>query len=202
MSFVSRILILASCFFAVALASAKDREETVFVFQNRKVSFVLPDNLGFASTKDDSGRMTVRVADQKEKVSLQITFLEDPENQFTTELTRKEFMAETFHDHVASSVEKTMEFEELDPKFGKGTYCVFTDASLVGKTKFPRGEYLHVVAGVKAWPGVAAVFSFFCNDTKSKEYEAVMHLLRESVQEQPLYPIPLSSAPPSTKPRS
>jgi hypothetical protein len=201
MSSVSRTLLLVSFFFAAALAFAKEREETVFVFQNRKVSFVLPENLGFASTKDDAGRMTVHIADQKEKVSLQMTFLADLDEQFTSARSRKELMADTFRDNVENSVEKAMQFEELEPKFGAGTYCVFTDARLAGKAKLPRGEFLHATTGVKAWPGVAAVFSIYCNDTNSKEYQAVMNLLRDSVQEKPLYPIPVNASP-SSKSRS
>jgi hypothetical protein len=96
---------------------------------------------------------------------------------------RKEKMVELFQEYVDSSVEKAMQFEELDPRTGAGTYCVFTDASLVGKKKFPPGEFLHFTTGLKAWPGVLAIFRVFSNDTTSAEYRAAMKMLRESVQE-------------------
>ena len=35
----------------------------------------------------------------------------------------------------------------------------------------------------KAWPGVVAVFTLFSNDTTSKEYQGVMNMLRDSVEE-------------------
>lgn len=80
-----------------------------------------------------------------------------------------------------------MQFEELRPKVGAATYCVFTDAKLVGKPpgEYPPGEYLHVTAGVKAWPGIVATFTLFSNDTKSEAYQALLKVLRESVHEKP-----------------
>jgi hypothetical protein len=84
---------------------------------------------------------------------------------------------------VEGSVEKAMQFEELDPKVGAGTYCVFTDANLVGKAKLPPGEFLHSTTGLKAWPGVVAVFTLLSNDTTSHEYTSVMKMLRTSVEE-------------------
>ena len=170
---------------AASAAIAKTHEETVFLFENRKVEIAVPDGFGIASSKDDNGLMTVRVADRKEKVSLQITFAPDPESRLAAERDRKEKMVELFHDYVEGSVEKAMQFEELAPRIGAGTFCIFTDASLAGKSKPPAGEFLNYTAGLKAWPGVVAIFTLFSNDTKSKEYLGVMEMLRDSVQEQP-----------------
>ena len=85
-----------------------------------------------------------------------------------------------FPDHIFP--QSLLQFEELDPRVGSGTYCVFTDARMVGK-KIPRGEYLQTTTGLKAWPGVVAVFTLFSNDTTSPEYREVMTMLRESVTE-------------------
>jgi hypothetical protein len=172
-----------------ARAAAKPQEETVFLFENRRVIVLVPDGFGFASTKDPRGMMTVEIGHPKDKVRLTITFLPDPEQAFMTARTRKEFINEQYGEFVESSVEKAMQFEELDPKFGAGTFCVFTDEKLVGKSKFPPGEYLHFVSGVKAWPGVAAVFRLFTNDTQSKEYQAILAMLRTSVAENVLSPL-------------
>jgi hypothetical protein len=169
----------------VTTGFAKEQVETVFLFQNRQVLMTVPDGLGFASTKDENGMMIVRVADQKEKLSLEMVFLPDPEGYFTSARNRKEFLNETFQRFVSDSVEKSMQFEELEPRVGAGTYCVFTDSNLVGKTKLPAGQFIHSIAGVKAWPGVRAVFEIYCQDTKSKEYLAVLKMLRDSVQEKP-----------------
>ncbi len=183
------LLRIAALFVLLAVgAAAKETNETVFLFQNRKVEVAVPDGLGFASSKDDHGMMTVRLADPKENVSLQITFFPDPEAYFASARNRREFMNDTFNSFVGSSVEKAMQFEELAPKVGAGTYCVFTDAELVGKAKLPPGQFLYSTTGVKVWPGVYAVFEVLCQDTKSKEYLAVMKTLRESLHELPVSP--------------
>lgn len=166
-------------------AATKSPEETVFLFENRKVAVAVPEGFGFASSKDDRGLITVRMADRKEKVSLQITFLPDGEGQFASARSRKEFMHENFQEYVGASVEKVMQFEELEPKDGAGTYCVFTDASLVGKTALPAGEFQHSTTGIKAWPGVVAIFTLMSNGTNTREYQASMAMLRESVREKP-----------------
>lgn len=184
-SLVRTALLLVSLVAAGAL-HAKDQEESIFLFQNRKVSIVVPDGLGFASSKDERGLMIVQLADPKDKVSMAMTFLPDPTGTYANARSRKELMDESFRQYVEGSVEKTMQFEELEPKMGAGTYCVFTDASLVGKTKLPPHEYLNSTTGVKSWPGVVVVFSLFSNGTASKEYKAVMKMLRESVHENPV----------------
>jgi hypothetical protein len=168
---------------AAAVAAPKTHDETVFLFENRKVVIAVPPGFGFASSKDDHGMLNVKVADRKERAMLQLTFLPDPDARFTSSWNRKELMNENFRDHVPDSVEKAMQFVELDPRTGMGTYCVFTDASLVGKTKLPPGEYLNATTGVKAWPGVVVVFSLVSNDTTSKEYKSLLAVLRDSVDE-------------------
>jgi hypothetical protein len=60
---------------------------------------------------------------------------------------------------------------------------VFTDAKLASQEKRPAGEYLHLTAGIKAWPGVVAVFRLFSNDTTSPEYQSLLKMLRESLEE-------------------
>jgi hypothetical protein len=173
-------------FFAATLmagATPKSREETVFLFENRKLTIAVPDGFEYVTGKDESGMITIKLADPRSKVSGEVKFLPDPEGKFANARARKELMHEMFFDYVESAKEKAMQFEELEPKAGAGTYCVFTDSNLVGKTTYPPGEFLHLTAGLKTWPGVVAVFRFFSNDTTSAEYQAVLKLLRESVQE-------------------
>lgn len=178
-------LLLFPLLLAAVSAAPPGQDETVFIFQNRRITITVPAGLGFASSRDDRGVITVRIGHPKEKVSLELTFLPDPDGRFATARGRKEFLNETFHAYVASSVEKAMQFEELDPRAGAGTYCVFTDANLVGRAKLPAGEFLHSTTGLKAWSGVGAVFTLFSNETQSKEYQSLMTMLRESVAEKP-----------------
>jgi hypothetical protein len=177
--------------FALALPAsfAKPQEETIFLFENRRVVVLVPDGFGVASSKDPEGLMTVEIGHPKDKVRLTMTFVPDPEQVFMSARSRKEYINEKFGEFVADSVEKAMQFEELDSKQGTGTFCVFTDEKLVGKSKFPPGEYLHFVSGIKAWPGVAAIFRLLTNDTQSKEYQALLTMLRTSVEEKSLSPL-------------
>ena len=180
-----RSVLLFPLLLAAADAAPKTRDETVFIFQNRRVTIAVPEGLGFSSRKDERGIISVRIGHPKEKISLELAFLPDPEGRFAAARGRKEFLNETFHAHVASSVEKAMQFEELEPRSGAGTYCVFTDASLVGRTKLPPGEFLHATTGLKTWAGVGAVFTILSHDAQSKEYQSLMAMLRESVAEKP-----------------
>jgi len=180
---VKSLRLLLLFLFAAASAAGAGRDETVFLFQNRQVTIAVPDKLGFASNKNDRGIISVRLGHPREKISLEIAFLPDPDGRFLTARNRKEFMNETFQDYLADSVEKAMQFEELDPRIGAGTFCIFTDAALVGRASLPRGEYRQTTTGLKAWPGVVAVFTLFSNDTTSREYRAVMGMLRDSVIE-------------------
>jgi hypothetical protein len=167
----------------VVTRAATLREETLSLFENRKVTVAVPDGFEAVVHKGDEGIHQVVLSDAKKRVSLDIVFLPDPEEKFKQARPRREMLAEQFSDYVDSSTEKGMQFEELQPRTGAGTYCVFTDAKLIGKTDLPPGEYLHVTAGLKTWPGVFALFRLFSNDTTSPEYAAAMKLLRESVEE-------------------
>lgn len=161
-------------------------EETVFLFENRKLSVLVPQLFSYNAGKDDRGLLHVRVADPKEKMSLDVMFLPDPEGRYASARARKEQIFELFQEYVDSSSEQGMQFAELEPRTGAGTYCVFTDKNLIGKSTLPPNEYLHLTAGVKTWPGVIAVFRLFSQDTTSADYQALMKMLRESVEEKPV----------------
>jgi hypothetical protein len=165
------------------LRAAPHREETVALSDIRKVSIAPPTGFTFASGRDAEGLIRVRMNNADDSVSLQLTFLPDFEQRFMDGYERNRFLHESFSEFAESSVEKAMQFDDLKPKVGAGTFCVFTDAKLVGLPKYPPGEYLHATKGVKVWPGVMVVFSIFSNDTVSKDYQAAMNLMRESVVE-------------------
>ncbi|MBL9212888.1 MAG: hypothetical protein JNL92_20680 [Opitutaceae bacterium] len=164
-------------------AAGAPREETLFLFENRKVVVGLPEGFNLERGRETAGVFTIGIADASGRVSGEIRFLPDAELRFLQSRPRKELMNEMFNEYVAASTEQAMQFEELEPRTGAGTYCVFTDARLVGKSPLPAGEYLHLTVGLKAWPGVVAIFRVFSQDTQSREYKAVLTLLRESLEE-------------------
>jgi len=174
-----------------ALAAPKEttREETLLLFGQRRVILTVPAGFIYSSGKNERGLITTKLTDSKETIILQISFLPDENSAFATSRGRKEFMVESFQPYVEGSVEKAMQFEELEPRSGGGTYCVFTDANLVGKTNFPSGEFLNSTTGVKTWKGCVAVFTLLSNNTTSEEYRTALRLLRESLNEPPLTPL-------------
>ncbi len=180
-SFCSVFLFLM--FLGGILNAAPHREETVTLSETRKVAIAPPAGFTFASGRDAEGLIRVQMNNADDSVSLQLIFLPDFEQRFMDGYERNRFLHESFSEFAESSVEKAMQFNDLKPKVGAGTYCVFTDAKLVGETKYPPGEYLHATKGVKVWPGVMVVFSIFSNDTVSKDYQAAMGQMRESVTE-------------------
>lgn len=179
----SLLLILLPVASAVFAGPPKAREETAFLFENRKLAVAVPEGFGCVTSKNEDGIVTMRLGDPKDRYSVELLFLPDPDRQFAGARARREKMVDLFADYVGSSSEKGMQFEELEPRTGAGTYCVFTDSALVGKEKLPAGEYVHLTSGLKVWPGVVTIFRFFSNDTTTPEYRAVMKMLRESVHE-------------------
>ncbi len=179
------LLLLAAALFRCEAADTKAREESVFLFENRRVVIAVPEGFGSALNQDENGMAILRVADPKDRFSVELRFLPDPEGRFGTARARREQMVEMFSEYVGVSTEKGMQFEELEPKTGAGCYCVFTDSKLVGQTKLPPGEYVHITAGLKTWRGVVVIFRIFSNDITSPPYLAMMRMLRESVAEKP-----------------
>lgn len=185
-TFLRLVLFLTACqiipLAVIAAPAAKEHDETLFIFQNRKISIRVPAGFDYSAEKDDRGLFNVRIADARRQVALSLTFAPAQADRFKVTRDLREFMAENFGSYVESSVEKSMQFEDLSPNVGLGTYCVFTDASLVGKPPTP-GEFLCMTAGVKAWPGVMVVFTNLSHDTTCKEYTAILTMLRSSVHE-------------------
>ena len=171
---------------AVPSLPAAQREEVVALGEGRRVTVAVPAGFTFAQARDAEGLPHSVLNDTVRGVSLDLAFVPDPEGQALRLRGRNERMVEFFQEHVAASVEKAMQFEELTPRRGAGTFCVFTDAALVGKAELPPNEYRHLTAGVKAWAGVMVVFRLFSNDTNAEAYLAAMRLLRESVEERPV----------------
>jgi hypothetical protein len=167
-------------------AAAGPKEEPLLIFENRKVSVRVPAGFEAKAARAENGVTLLHLQHEVEKISVDLRFLPDAEGRFANARARREIMAGMFDEYVGESSEKGMQFEELEPRTGAGTYCLFTDQKLVGKASLPPNDYLHVTAGVKAWPGVLVVFRCFSNDTTSEGYHAVMRMLRESVQEVPV----------------
>jgi hypothetical protein len=169
--------LLLPCVFLTA------KEETFPLYEDHRIAVAVPEGYTFTRVSTDEGVIIVKISDPKQETNLEISFLPDPDGHFSTPRARREFIVETFQKYVEGSVEKEMRFTELKPRVGTATACVFTDASLVGKPEFPRGEYLNATTGLKAWPGCAAYFTLLSNDTTSPAYDAALKIITDSVHD-------------------
>lgn len=166
--------------------AAAQRAESVLIFEGRKVSVAIPPGFTVTRGRDEAGLVNLNLADAARQVSLQLVFVPEAGERIATARARRERMVELFEPYVAGSVEQAMRFEELEPRRGAGTHCVFTDSSLVGRTELPAGEYRHLTVGLKGWPGVMVIFRLFSQDLTGADYLAGLRLLRESVEERPV----------------
>lgn len=159
------------------------KEESFLLYEDHRVAIDVPEGYTYTLGSGEAGVITVHLLDPKQEVNLEISFLPDPDGRFSTPRARREFIVETFNKYVEGSVEKEMRFAELKPRAGSATSCVFTDASLVGKTTYPKGEYLNATTGLKAWSGCAAFFTLLSNGLESPSYAAALKIITDSVRE-------------------
>ncbi|MSU69705.1 MAG: hypothetical protein EXS39_02790 [Opitutaceae bacterium] len=161
------------------------KEETLIIFQERRVTIAVPEGYVYSSNRDESGVISAKISDSKQRVDLVVSFYPDPKGRLASEDKQMGFVAEMSQPYAEGSAEKSYDFRPLEPHTGSGTYSVFTDASLVGKMPFPPGEFLNITCGVKAWPGCVLVFKLWSNSTTSTEYETALKLLKMTFEEKP-----------------
>jgi hypothetical protein len=185
MRFPSKISLALFTFAVGAALLAKEKpNDQILLLGDRRVAIAVPDGYIYSSGRDEQGVIMVKIADPRDKIDLQVRFQPDPESRLGAESQQMEFLANVCRQYAEGSVEKSYDFKPLAPHHGSGTYCSFTDASLVGQEP-PKGEFLHVTTGVKAWSGWALVFTVLSNDTDSKEYQTALKLVQESFEEKP-----------------
>lgn len=161
---------------------AKNPVENTILFLDHRVSITVPAGFTYSSGRDDDGTIVAQLADSKQVNKLQVQFQPDPAGRLATETQQMDFLAMACRRYAEGSVERSFDFKPLEPRSGHGTYCSFTDASLVGRTP-PKGEFLHVTTGVKVWPGWVIVFTLLSNDAASKDHQTLLSLVRESFEE-------------------
>ncbi|MFZ9746322.1 MAG: hypothetical protein ACO3G4_06800 [Opitutaceae bacterium] len=170
----------------VAAPAAAQREEILELAPGRRVTLAVPPGFAVERPADPAAPPELRLRDAAGTVSLDLAFLPDPEGRAATPRARRERLVELFQEHVAASVEQAMRFEELEPRRGAGTWCLFTDRALIDRAELPPNEYRLLAVGVKAWPGVMVVFRLFSQDAEGSAHRAAWAILRESVEERPV----------------
>ncbi|MEY2881520.1 MAG: hypothetical protein RLZZ15_3900 [Verrucomicrobiota bacterium] len=170
-------------------AAPAPREEIVEIFGRRKFVVPVPAGCTLVRGLDRGGGVGLRLANADGTLDVHISFAADPTGEIAgSARVRKEIMVDAFSEFVADSKEKAMQFEEIEVRGGAGTYCVFTDEKLAGKTP-PPGEFVYVTAGVRVSRGVAVLFKIFNNDLRAEDYREAMALVRETLRERPATPL-------------
>lgn len=171
---------LAALLLGFAVIGSRAAEESFPLYEGQHITISVPEGFTY-SRSFENGVVTARLTDTKQLTSLEISFVPDPRNRFAAPRARREFMFQNFQHFVAGSVENEMRLEESTSGDRSLTLCVFTDASLVGKTEIPRGEYLNATTGLKVWPGAAAYFTLLSHDTRSADYQSALNIVTEGV---------------------
>jgi hypothetical protein len=179
-----KLLFLLALLAAGSSAFATDQVQTLILSADHSITLTVPDGYVFSSGRDESGVIMAKIVDPKEKIQLQVSFRPDPTSRLGVEQQQMDFLAQVCRQYAEGSVEHRYDFKPLAPRVGTGTYCTFTDASLVGTTP-PKGEFLHITTGVKAWPGWVIVFTLLSNNTTGKEYEALLAVVKDGCEEKP-----------------
>jgi hypothetical protein len=78
---------------------------------------------------------------------------------------------------LSQSVEKKADLKDFSLEKGFGAYCVFTDASLVGKEAKP-GDYKVMGSGqIQPNEDMLGVVSMFADDVAGKEFKAMVNII-------------------------
>ena len=181
---LSALVLLLAVSTAGAKEKDKDHDESLILMGDHRVVITVPAGYIYSSGRDDNGVLMVKVTDAKEKSVLQVAFVPDPDGLMATEKARMDKLAVDCQHYAEESVEKSYNFTSLAPRLGSGTFCVFADASLVGKEP-PKDEWRNVTTGIKSWSGWCCMFTVLSNDTTSKEYQTAMRLVKDSFEELP-----------------
>src|SRR5437660_784417 len=112
---------------------------------------------------------SVRITALSNSVSLQITFLPDPEGRFTTRESVDRAATQANQHYVAGSVEKRLTLTQIVSTNGHGCYATFTDGELAAAPRIPKGEFKNVMSGLFVVKRQLATFTLLTNEPKRAE---------------------------------
>src|SRR5687767_11236048 len=128
------IAVLIPTLVAASGPAPKLREQKIALTENREVIVNVPDGFALVTGQDPSGFVAIKLSDASVDVRNDVQCMRAAEGKYAQGRARMELMHEMFVEYVDASTEKAMQFEELQPRTGSGTYCVFTDSKLLGKS--------------------------------------------------------------------
>jgi hypothetical protein len=124
---------------------------------------------------------TVKIESADRSLSLQLTFIPDPEGRFATKESVDRLVTGANQQYVAGSVEKRLTLTQLVSSTGHGCYSTFSDADLAGVPTPPPGQFGNVLSGVFVIQKQAASFTLLSNTTTSPEYRQAIQIISEGI---------------------
>lgn len=171
---------------ALCAASRQVEAETkiVTIFEGRQVSVDVPPGWKFVEKHNRAtGVQTLEILDAREEVELDISFVPDPADRLASREGLETEMRKAFQFYLDSSVEREMKFTFFDAPDGRGGYTSFTDRSLVGRTKIPKGERLISTPGMRSWKGAYLIFTLLTNSADTKTWREALEIVRTGLKQ-------------------
>ncbi|HEY1848588.1 MAG TPA: hypothetical protein VGG37_05250 [Opitutaceae bacterium] len=174
-----RILVLLALCAAAPILSA----ETVSLGAHGSLALTVPKGWTLSSQKEQDSGLAITLSPQSDanaKAIINVTFIADPQPVGRAEVEEKvRTIGEQF---VDASVEKKETLRDLPAGGGAiGSYCVFTDASMVGQP--PKKDEFKVIAVgiIRFTDDVMAAFSLAADSEKGPEFTALVSALSSAV---------------------
>ena len=124
---------------------------------------------------------TLKINSVSNSVSLQITFLPDPEGRFAASESVDRAVTQANQHYVAGSVEKGLKLTQIVSTNGHGSYASFTDADLANVPHPRPGQFKNVSSGVFVVKNNLASFTLLTNDPASLEYRQALKIISEGI---------------------
>lgn len=151
------------------------RAETLDLGPHGKFSVSVPKDWTYSSQKMEETGYAVTLsapASANATCVLTLVYVDNPE-PLSKEKVQADVLA-ACEQFVAESVEKTKVLREFDVPGAYGAYCVFTDASMVGKP-VQHGTYKAVALGeIHLTDDVTMSASLLFDDEKGPEFKAML----------------------------
>ena len=179
-----RISTLAGAFVLAPTAIlAAGSPRTITIFEGRQVEIPVPSGWTFENRADpEHGVSTVRLADPKKEIQLDVSFLPDPDGEMSTRKALEEHAREIFAFYLPHSVEKDMKLDAFDAPGGVGVFTSFTDRTLDPK-HVPEGEKLISTTGIRSWKGVYLIFTLLTDSKSSAAYRTALEIVQGGLKQ-------------------
>jgi tetratricopeptide (TPR) repeat protein len=114
-------------------------------------------------------------------ISLLIDFIEPNDDSKLDQMKVKNLVADKGKVFEKMSVLGKTNIKTLEVEGGYGYYATYKDASLVGKTSYPAGEFLNTTQGMLKKSGLLINFTLLSNDTAAENHIFALQFLANGI---------------------